>query len=338
MTVRRATAADLATLRELWEEFEAEVPEPPHRHQPLDEEWPEVPAYVERHLALLAEVDGKPAGYALARLDGPRVCYLSDLYVRPAHRRRGLAKALMARVASWGAEQGAGTMTLEVLASNHDALAIYERLGFLLESRILHAPLEALEGRLSARERAPSLGSVHVQTDDFDGVARAVGQFVPRLPGGSKGSVVAPPRNGWTAVYDELCDRDPAMLRRLGLELSDRMGSVVCIVGLEHGEVVRYVLVERGRVVDEYASVPEYDGPLPPGDVIALGANPTVVARLTGADPQAVRETARTGASPAELPPAPELLAAVAAVLGLEGATHGYQAARELPGAVLLER
>ena len=40
--------------------------------------------------------------------------------------------------------------------------------------------------------------------------------------------------------------------------------------------------------------MPEHYGPLPPGDVIALAANPRVVARLTGADPAAVRAVART--------------------------------------------
>ncbi len=41
------------------------------------------------------------------------------------------------------------------------------------------------------------------------------------------------------------------------------------------------ILFERGRIVDEYLSVPEFYGPLPPGDVVGLAANPTVVARLT---------------------------------------------------------
>jgi len=76
--------------------------------------------------------------------------------------------------------------------------------------------------------------------------------------------------------------------------------------------------------VDEYASVPEYHGPLPPGDVVALGANPTVLARLTGADPTRVREVVRTAASPAELPPALELVEAVASVLGVAEAGHGW--------------
>ena len=100
-------------------------------------------------------------------------------------------------------------------------------------------------------------------------------------------------------------------------------GAVVCAIALEDGAVVRYALFDRGSIVDEYQSVPEYHGPLPPGDVIALGANPTVLARLTGAQPARVRAVARTATSPAELPPAPELFAQLAEVLGLEGAGRG---------------
>jgi hypothetical protein len=62
---------------------------------------------------------------------------------------------------------------------------------------------------------------------------------------------------------------------------------------------------------------------MPPGDVIALSANPTVVARLTGADRARVRAVARTAATPEELPPAPELLQQLAAVMGLQGAGRG---------------
>ena len=149
----------------------------------------------------------------------------------------------------------------------------------------------------SRRDKAPSYGSVHVQTDDLDGVIRAVRQFVPRMPGGSKGSVVAPPRNGWIGVYDELADRNPEMLRRLAREISDRMGAVVLLLGVEEGQVVRFVLLERGRTMDEYLSVPEYYGEVPPGDVISLAANPTVVARLTGAGLEA-GQPARTLSQP----------------------------------------
>ena len=46
-------------------------------------------------------------------------------------------------------------------------------------------------------------------------VERGVRRFVPQLAGRSQGSVVVPPRNGWTSVYDELSDRDPSALRRI---------------------------------------------------------------------------------------------------------------------------
>jgi hypothetical protein len=177
-----------------------------------------------------------------------------------------------------------------------------------------------------------------VQTDDLDAVVRAVWEFVPRLPGGSKGSVVLSPRNGWTAVYDELTEREPKMLRRLALELSDRMGAVVVAIGIEDDAVVHYVMLERGSAVDEYMSVPEYFGPIPPGDVIAASANPTVAARLTGADPQAIRQAAPTASSPAELPPAREILSGLALALGLERAGSTYAKARVEPDAVVLDR
>jgi hypothetical protein len=231
-------------------------------------------------------------------------------------------------------DRGEDTVVVDV---GPDVAGAWERTGFGERSRTLEAPVEELERRLGNRE-APSFGSVHVQTDDVDAVVRAVRQFVPRMPGHSQGSVVAPPRNGWISVYDELADRDPEMLRRLARELSDRMGAVVLLLGLEEQEVVRFVLFERGRIMDEYLSVPEFHGELAPGDVIALSANPTVVARLTGADPTDVRRVVQTAKRPEELPPAAELLAQVAGVLGVEGAEHGYREAEAVHGAVVLPR
>src|SRR5918999_6063148 len=158
-----------------------------------------------------------------------------------------------------------------VIETTHEAGDAWIRAGFFETARLLEAPLDAIEQHLGARKE-PSFGSIHVQTDDIDAVVRAVRQFVPRLPGGSQGSVVLPPEEGWTAVYDELCDREPEMLRRLAKEISDRMGAFVVSTGVEESAVIRYVALDRGRVVDEYMSVPEYYGPLPPGEVIALGA------------------------------------------------------------------
>jgi hypothetical protein len=173
-----------------------------------------------------------------------------------------------------------------------------------------------LERELAREAGAETSGRVYVQTDDETAVERAVRQFLPRL-GRSERTAVGATGTGWVEIDDELCSRDANLLRRLARELSDRMGAVVVALGAEQGAVVRYIIFESGRVADEYASLPEFYGPLPPGDVVALGANPTVAARLTGADPARLRAAARTASSPTELPPAPELAARLADVLGL---------------------
>jgi hypothetical protein len=186
----------------------------------------------------------------------------------------------------------------------------------------LRAPVEVVEARTAAAQPGESYASLHVQTDDAEAVAAAVAKYLPRL-GRSGGGRVAEPRNGWVAVHDELLDGDRKARERLASELSNATAAVVCALAVEDGRVVRYTLYERGSIVDEYQSVPEYFGSLPPGDVVALGANPTVVARLTGAEPARVRAIARTASSPDELPPAPELLAQIADLMGLEGAGRG---------------
>jgi hypothetical protein len=110
------------------------------------------------------------------------------------------------------------------------------------------------------------------------------------------------------------------------------------LLGVEQDAVVRLIVFERGSIVDEYLSVPEFYGPLPPGDVVGLSANPRVIARLTGADGEAVRRIARTAAAPADLPPARELLEALAREIGIEGAGHGWAEAPEIEGAIRVER
>ena len=50
--------------------------------------------------------------------------------VAPEHRRRGLARTVMAALLEWGAERGATTAYLQVLGHNAPALALYEAMGF----------------------------------------------------------------------------------------------------------------------------------------------------------------------------------------------------------------
>ena len=113
-------------------------------------------------------------------------------------------------------------------------------------------------------------------------------------------------------------DADRAAQARLARELSHRLGAVVVALALEQSAVVRFQLYERGRMGDEYLSVPAFYGELPKGDELALAANSTLVARLTGADQDEVRRVARNATSPAELPPADELYAQIGRLMGLE--------------------
>jgi ribosomal protein S18 acetylase RimI-like enzyme len=317
--IRIATHADLPLVRELWELFSREVPDAEWRDDDRAEDLAELERAIDTGIVLLAD----DAGIAVATKKGARLGFLDLLYVRPESRGSGLAAELVREAASRLRDDGADVLELDVVASNAAARAIYERWGFSPVELTVATPIDALLERLSVRT-GPTFGSIHVQSDDIGAVERAAQKTVPRL-GHSRGTHVSGPDNGWVHVHDELCDRDPTALHRLAKELSYATGGVVLAIGLEDGALVRYTLYDRGGAVDEYASVPEFRRPLPPGDVVALGANPTVVARLTGADPARVREVARTASSPSELPPAPQLLAQIAAVMGVSEATHGWE-------------
>jgi hypothetical protein len=217
----------------------------------------------------------------------------------------------MRRVSEAAAAHGSTHVVLDVDATNVAAIGFYRRLGFEEGAKILRAPLDKL---LEAGEGpGESVGAVHVQSDDAQTVERVVNEYLPRLVRGASRTVER--GRAWTAVRLEPYDRD--VLRKLGAELSYRFG-VTVVLALEDDAVVRFVIHDRGRMVDEYLSVPEYFGPLPPGDALALRANPTVVSRLTGAEPGRVRAVARTAGGPGELPPARELYAQIADVLGLD--------------------
>jgi len=141
VTIRSAEAADLATVRELWEALYGEHPEPEHERKRWEEIAGDVRLAVEEHVVLIAEEDGRAVGFLLGRPKKDRIGYVSDLYVRPDHRRRGLGRALL----SEGAHLlGREVVTLDVDASNPDARAFYERLGFREQSSRLAARAEAL--------------------------------------------------------------------------------------------------------------------------------------------------------------------------------------------------
>jgi hypothetical protein len=62
------------------------------------------------------------------------------------------------------------------------------------------------------------------------------------------------------------------------------------------------------------------------------------MARMTGADDDAVRATARTARAPEELPPGAELLAELGRLFGIPQAAHGYAEAAAIPEATVIPR
>ncbi|HXE44558.1 MAG TPA: GNAT family N-acetyltransferase [Conexibacter sp.] len=97
---------------------------------------------LERHLfgerpaaeALLAELDGEAAGYALffptfSTFLGRPGIWLEDLFVRPARRGAGIGRALLAHVAGLAVERDCGRLEWSALDWNEPALGFYRGLG-----------------------------------------------------------------------------------------------------------------------------------------------------------------------------------------------------------------
>jgi ribosomal protein S18 acetylase RimI-like enzyme len=313
VNVRRATEADEAILRELWEEFEREVPFPIEDPETWDDEWKDVRDDIASGGVFLAEDDEGPL--AVARIEAPERgrAHVQLVHVRERGRRRGVAKALLRECVANAKAAGARTVSLDVVTANETAVAVWSRLGFLEHAKFMATTVDALEARLADDGPRPARASTHVQSDDEVSVQRAIAQFRPALA-----APQVTTSESWIRIADEVLDADRDAHGRFAKELSERLGAVTVALAVEQGSVVRFRLYERGAMVDEYLSVPSYYGPLPKGDELALEANPTLIARLTGAERDHVRAVARTAASPADLPPADELYAQIATLMGLE--------------------
>jgi ribosomal protein S18 acetylase RimI-like enzyme len=310
VTIRPASEADEAVLRELWEEFEREVPWEIEEPETWADEWPDTLDDIRAGGVFLAEDDEGAVGVARIEAAVRGRAHIQLVHVRERGRRQGVAKALLRECAAHAAAQGARFVSLDVLRSNERALAVWRRLGFEESQYLMAMPLDRLAERLEERRAGAWRASTHVQTDDELSVERAIAQFVPRLEQPRTAA-----SESWIRIVDPVLDRDRDAHGRFAHELSERLGAVTVALAQED-EVVRFRLYESGRMVDEYLSVPRYYGELPRGDELALEANPTLVARLTGADRDEVRRVARTAASPADLPP--DLYEQIAALMGLE--------------------
>ena len=108
---------------------------------------------------LLAERDGVAVGFALfvhnySTWRGRAGIWIEDLFVPPAHRRRGVGGALLRRVCALAVERGCARVEWAVLDWNAPAIAFYRSLGAVALDewtmfRLTDAPLARLASNRS---------------------------------------------------------------------------------------------------------------------------------------------------------------------------------------------
>src|SRR5262249_28104029 len=158
---------DENALRELWEEFEREVPEPPGAvAETWEDEWADVRRDIEVGAVFLAEDEQGPVGTARITAPNRGSSHIHLVHVRPRARRQGIAKALVQACVQDVKAKGATRVELEVLTTNTVARQVWSRMGFEEAVLVMATPLDVLERRLSGTQIGASRASTHVQSDD----------------------------------------------------------------------------------------------------------------------------------------------------------------------------
>jgi GNAT superfamily N-acetyltransferase len=134
LAIRPATIEDAALLTTMVHEL-AEYDRLSHEASVLEEDiardgFGPTPKF----RAVIAEWDGKAAGYALffefySSFQGRAGLFLDDIFVRPKFRERGAGKALLAHVARIAWQEGYFCIRWEVLEWNTPAIDFYRKLG-----------------------------------------------------------------------------------------------------------------------------------------------------------------------------------------------------------------
>ena len=93
-------------------------------------------------LLLAHSADGNVLGcVALRPLDGIAICEMKRLYVRPAARGLGAGRALVTAIIRSAQEIGYAEMRLDTLPMMAEALALYQRVGFVEIPAYYHNPV-----------------------------------------------------------------------------------------------------------------------------------------------------------------------------------------------------
>lgn len=134
VTIRQATAEDVPLIMHLIRELAA--------YEKLAHEVVTTEAQLRANLfgarpqaeCVIAEDAGEAAGFALffhnfSTFLGRHGLYLEDLFVLPAHRGRGIGRALLVYLARLAIERGCGRFEWSVLDWNESAKGFYRSLG-----------------------------------------------------------------------------------------------------------------------------------------------------------------------------------------------------------------
>ena len=84
-----------------------------------------------RHFVVALNEQQNIIGYAGVFAPGQAEADILTVGVVPEYRGKGIAKALMALLTDWANAQGSTAMMLEVKTDNHEAIGLYESLGYL---------------------------------------------------------------------------------------------------------------------------------------------------------------------------------------------------------------
>ncbi|TML25814.1 MAG: GNAT family N-acetyltransferase [Actinobacteria bacterium] len=152
VNVRRATEDDRTTLYGLWDEWvERESSIPSWVEDAREGTRAGIDTAVRFGSAVIAEERGDVLGFACGVMQGLRIGDLTELYVRPNARRRGIAGELVCAVIAGLRERGAAFVTGGVGPDNAPARNFYEKAGFRTVELRLIVDIDALERRLAAR-------------------------------------------------------------------------------------------------------------------------------------------------------------------------------------------
>jgi ribosomal protein S18 acetylase RimI-like enzyme len=195
ITVRRATANDLDVVLALRLALLREYGSHPiyGRLRP-DAETRARPVFAaqldsEREASFLAEEGDTPLGMlrCVESMSSPllipdRYCYVSSVYVKPEHRRRGVLRLLFERARHWCRERDLSEMRLHNVGSRSSSAAAWDALGFEVVEQV----------RLFRLDGGASADAMRHASRTMDQPAAAVSSASPQTAQSPSGSRLEP--------------------------------------------------------------------------------------------------------------------------------------------------